>query len=276
MLSVLMTVYANENAGYLTDSLRSLADQNLKADEVILVEDGPIGADLLEIIESFRSELNIQSVKLPQNMGLAYALNEGLKQCSHELVARMDSDDIALSGRFEKQISIFCEDPALDVLGSFVTEFDSLGHLGNLRTMPEHHDQIVDNLWANPLIHSTVMFRREKINLAGNYNATLRRRQDYDLWFRCAACGLRFANIAEPLLLYRFDRNTHKKQPIRLAWQQALIGYRGANLLGMERWKQFACFVPFFRSLLPPWMQHYVYKILKKFDPRHNEGCVKQ
>ena len=267
-LSVLMSVYANESAGYLTQALRSLADQTLKADEVILVEDGPIETDLLKVIESFRPVLNIKSVKFPHNMGLAYALNEGLKKCSYELVARMDSDDVALPNRFEKQTAVFREEPALDVVGSFATEFDSLGHLGDLRTMPKSHNQIVANLWANPFIHSTVMFRRDKVEMVGNYNGALRRRQDYELWFRCAAFGLRFANISEPLLLYRFDCNTHKKQPIRLAWQQSLIGYEGASSLNMPLWKRFACFVPFFRSLLPPWLQHYVYQFLKIFDPR--------
>lgn len=268
-LSVLMSVYKNESARYLAEALQSLADQTLKADEVVLVEDGPIGDDLLAVIESLRSELNIKSVKLPQNMGLAYALNEGLKRCSYEFVARMDSDDAALPIRFEKQLAAFCHDTTLDIVGSFVREFDSLGHVGGLRTMPEQHDHILENLWACPLIHPTVMFRHEKIKLVGNYNITLKRRQDYELWFRCAAKGLRFANIAEPLLLYRFDHNTHKKQPIHLAWQQALVGYGGVKLLEMAWWKRFACFVPFVRSLFPSWIQHSVYQYLKKYDPRN-------
>ena len=275
-LSVLMSVYANECASYLAEALRSLADQTLKANEVVLVEDGPICDDLLEVIESLRSELNIKSVKLPQNMGLAYALNEGLKQCSYELVARMDSDDVALPGRFEIQLAAFCNDSTLDIVGSFVNEFDSLGQVGSLRTMPETHDQILENLWACPLIHPTVMFRREKVELVGSYNVALKRRQDYELWFRCAAYGLHFANIAEPLLLYRFDHNTHKKQTVRLAWQQALVGYRGAKLLKMVWWKRFACFVPFVRSLLPLWIQHYAYQCLNFFDPRHATCDVKK
>ena len=275
-ISVLVSVHYGESVRYLSESLQSVGDQTLKADEVVLVEDGPIGFDLLEVIESYRAELNILTVKLPQNMGLAYALNKGLKQCTYELVARMDSDDVALPFRFEKQVKAFHDDPCLDIIGSFVKEFDSQGQVGSLRTMPEHHDQIVKNLWTCPLIHPTVMFRREKIKLVGGYNVDLRRRQDYELWFRCAAYGLRFSNIAEPLLLYRFDCNTHKKQPIHLAWQQALIGYEGASSLNMLLWKRAACFVPFFRSLLPPWLQHYVYQFLKKFDPRQVKCGLKK
>jgi len=72
--------------------------------EVVLVEDGPITEELNLIIENFRSVLNIKSVKLSNNCGLAVALNEGLKHCNYDLVARMDADDFSLPQRFEKQV----------------------------------------------------------------------------------------------------------------------------------------------------------------------------
>src|SRR5690606_40315887 len=93
-----------ERPEFLRIALESLAGQTLKADEVVLVEDGPIPDTLLAVIESFRETLSIVSVKLPSNVGLAAALNAGLAHCSHELVARMDSDEISLPQRFEKQI----------------------------------------------------------------------------------------------------------------------------------------------------------------------------
>jgi glycosyltransferase involved in cell wall biosynthesis len=269
--SVLMSVYFQERTYYLEQSLQSLADQTLKADEVILVEDGPIGAELKSVIEQFRSRLNILSVNLFKNSGLSVALNEGLKHCSYDFVARMDSDDISLPQRFEKQVSKLIMKPEVSIIGSLATEINENGARGTLRCMPITHEDIVANLWANPLIHPSVMFRTEKLLKLGGYDISVRRRQDYELWFRCAMAGLRFENIPEPLLLYRFNTKTHKKQPVSLALEQALIGYKGANQMGMALWKRVACFLPFFRSLLPSKLQHSVYIALRRLDPRYKK-----
>jgi len=275
-LSVLISVYGKENPEYLTLCLQSLAAQTHEAEEVVLVEDGPLTPELQAVIERHRVRLNIKSIKLQDNCGLAVALNEGMKHCSYPLVARMDSDDICQPQRFERQVSQFLKKPDLDVLGCFATEIDAGGSHGALRAMPVTHEAIKANLWTSPFIHPTVMFRRDKILALGGYDESLRRRQDYELWFRCAKAGFKFANIPEPLILYRFDQNTHKKQPVKLALEQALIGYRGASLAELAAWKRLACFVPFFRSLLPSWLQHFMYLTMRKFDPRqknHGRTC---
>ena len=270
--SVLMSVYAKEKPEYLCQSMQSLADQTLRANELVLIEDGSISYELSSIIDEFREKLNIKSVKFEQNCGLAAALNAGLQNCSHDVIARMDTDDICLPQRFELQISRLDQDIDLDIVGCFTTEIDAKGNLGAVRSMPVTHEAIIANMWTCPFIHPTVVFRRDKILALGGYNQALRRRQDYELWFRCAKAGFTFANLPESLLQYRFDRDTHKKQPAKIALDQALIGYKGASLAGMAHWKRFACFVPFVRSLLPSRMQHFAYKILRNFDPRQNKS----
>ena len=122
--SVLMSVYENENSTYLYQCLMSLLNQTLKANEVILVEDGVIPQSLKDVIEQFRDKLNIRSIYLKKNHGLAVALNVGLKHCCYDLIARMDSDDICLPNRFEQQVNSFKEEKDLDVLGTFAQEID--------------------------------------------------------------------------------------------------------------------------------------------------------
>jgi glycosyltransferase involved in cell wall biosynthesis len=100
-----MSIYFKEKPEYLEACLRSLDEQELKANEVVLVEDGPISFDLKVVIDRFRKSLNIVSVPLRENVGLASALNEGLKHCSYELVARMDTDDVSLPNRFRLQVN---------------------------------------------------------------------------------------------------------------------------------------------------------------------------
>ena len=142
--SVLMSVYDKEKSEYLKEALQSLVDQTLLPDEVILVEDGPIGKNLQEVIKKYRSLLNIKSIKLENNCGLAVALNEGLKHCTHDLVARMDTDDISLPERFEKQIAYMQNNPDISVSSGWIEEIDDQGRFFCLRKLPETHEELVN------------------------------------------------------------------------------------------------------------------------------------
>ncbi len=268
-ISVLMTLYGRDDAAHLVQALQSLVDQTRRADEVVLVEDGPLSPGLEKTIETFRASLNIVSVKLPYNVGLARALNEGLRHCSHEFVARMDADDICLPERFEIQAAYFIADPALDVVGSGAIEIDAEGRRGAQRAVPVLHGRIVENLWWCPFIHPSVMIKGSRLSGVGGYEETLLRRQDYELWFRCHKNGFRFANVAEPLILYRFTPATLRKQSFRSAWKQGVIGFKGARSIGMPLWKQVACFAPFIRSLLPVGVNRAVYRLMTGLKVRH-------
>lgn len=269
--SVLMSIYSKEDPTFLKECLESLVKQTLKADEVILVEDGRISPELLNVINHYRQELNINSISLEKNSGLATALNAGLKNCSFELVARMDTDDVALPNRFEKQIKFITNNPNIDVIGTFAQEIDENNKHGSLRKTVTSHKDIYDNLFTNPFIHPSVVFKKSKILSLNGFDEKLERRQDYDLWFRCAKANMKFANIPEVLLLYRFTRNTHKKQTLRLAIEQGKIGYKGVKSLKQEYWKALACYIPVLRAILPIRVQHILYQILKKVDPKQRK-----
>lgn len=264
-----MSVYKNESPIFFKLCLKSLFTQTHKATEVILVEDGPLPPALADLIEEFRACLNIKSVKLPVNKGLGNALNEGLKHCSSTFVARMDTDDIAYENRFFEQLTYMKNHLDVDLCGSYSTEINEDGVQGNLRKMPVDHDSIVKNLWTNPFIHPSVMFKREKMLSIGGYDATLSRRQDYELWFRCAYNGFKLANIPKPLLYYRFGESTHKKQSRSVCLLQAKIGYRGTRKAGLGFIKALLCYIPYIRSFFPKKLQHFIYKALKNFDPRN-------
>jgi len=269
--SVLIAIYDKENPSYFELAMSSVWDeQTIRPDEIILVKDGTLTPELDDVITRWEEKLGdrLKVISLVENVGLTKALNKGLKQCSFDLVARMDSDDISLPQRFKKQLKKFSKTPNLTVLGGLAQEVDLAGHKGNVRKMPISHQAIFDNLFVCPFIHPSIMFRKSSIQSIGSYNDSLMRRQDYDLWFRCGKAGFIFENIPEPLLLYRFSEKTHQRQSIKLALQQALIGYKGVRLLHQPFWKACVCFIPFIRSLLPEHMQHFLYKVTKKFDPR--------
>ena len=275
--SVLMSVYSGDSPCFFDLSIESIWSKQIASPEdIVIVRDGFLPEDLESVLLKWKSIIGekLNLINISPNEGLGKALSIGLTRCKHELVARMDADDIAVPERFLLQLEWFSQNNFLDVVGSNAWEIDNSGRIQRIREMPTDHNDIIKTLWACPLLHPTVMFKKEKIISAGNYNPSLRRRQDYELWFRCAEMGYRFANIPQPLLKYRFDRDGHNKQAPGTAWQQGIIGYRGCESVAkslnvqVSILNKYACFIPFFRSLLPRRFQNFMDDKLSPFDPR--------
>jgi glycosyltransferase involved in cell wall biosynthesis len=203
-LSVLMSVYAKESPAYLRECMESLAAQTHPADELVLVEDGPIGEELCHMIEHFRERLSIRSVRLPANAGLGEALRIGLAACRSEFVARMDSDDICASERFERQLQFLEEHPEVDVVGSAIAEFDTdwmAPH--SVRRLPAGGEELLRIArMRTPLNHQTVMFRREPVMAVGSYQSC-HGFEDYHLWARMLVAGAQLHNLPEPMVFAR-------------------------------------------------------------------------
>lgn len=200
-LSVLMSTYEKDNPVFLAQSLQSLLEQSLKACEIVLVEDGVLNPALTSTIDKFRQSLNIKSVKLATNMGLGTALATGLRNCSGSIVARMDTDDIALPERFKKQYDFLSDNPDITLLGGHISEFDeNPGEPLHNRTVKLTHDDIVKASWMrNPFNHMTVMFRKAAILNVGNYQ-DIPSFEDYDLWLRVISAGYKCQNLDEILV----------------------------------------------------------------------------
>ena len=124
--SVLLSVYFKEKRENLKLALKSIyEDQILKPNEIVLVEDGPLSEELYSEIDYQLENLNgiLKIVKLEKNSGLGNALKEGVLHCNYEWIARMDTDDISYPERFLKQVKFIENNPNVDVLGTFMTEF---------------------------------------------------------------------------------------------------------------------------------------------------------
>lgn len=204
--SVLLSVYKNEKPEYMVASLESLFNQTHVPNEVILVEDGPLTDELYDIIGSYKKRYpNIfKSLPLTKNIGLGLALNEGLKVSKNNLVARMDTDDIAKPNRFEKQIKMFESDSTLSIVGSNVDEFeDNIDEVLSKRIVPENHEDILRFARRrNPFNHPSVMYKKSDVLSLGGYR-DFRRSQDYDLFVRLLNSGFKGYNIQESLLYFR-------------------------------------------------------------------------
>ena len=214
MFSVLLSLYAKEKPSYLNQCLNSIFTQTLFPDEIVLVKDGPLTVELDAIISKYEMQYPIlKIVSLPVNQGLGKALNEGLKHCSYDLVARMDTDDIAKPDRFEKQIRVFQEHPELDVVGAWIDEFEeTTSNIISTRKLPEVHDDICQFAKKrNPENHPVIMFRKQAVLAAGGYQH-FPLFEDYYLWIRMLQNGAKFYNIQESLLYFRFSPAMFKRR----------------------------------------------------------------
>ena len=123
--SVLMSVYHKEKPEYLKQAIESIQAQTLQTDDFVLVCDGPLSDALDKVVATKQQEMGtiLNVVRLAKNGGLGNALNVGIKHCRNELVARMDSDDIAYPDRCEKQIEVFNTHPEVSICSGIVEEF---------------------------------------------------------------------------------------------------------------------------------------------------------
>ena len=205
MFSVLLSIYHKESPSFFRQSLDSIFSQTQLPAEIVLVEDGPLTPELYAVIDEYSSRYNIiKVIKLQNNSGLGIALNEGMKHCSHDLVARMDTDDIAKPYRFEKQLAIFENNPNVDVCSSWIEEFaDNTDNIISTRKLPDKHWDIVRFARTRcPINHPAVMFRKSVVQAVGGYKHFLWQ-EDYYLWIRLIMDGAKFYNIQESLLYFR-------------------------------------------------------------------------
>lgn len=217
--TVLLSIYKKEHPTYLKQSFESLFTQTLLPSEIILVKDGPLTSELDYIIAEYVQKYPvIKVISLEQNQGLGKALNEGLKHCSYNLVARMDTDDIAKSDRFEKQIQVFKKHPEIDVCSSWIEEFDeNINNILSIKKLPENHQEIVHYAKHRcPVNHPVVMYKKDAVLRAGGYEGFP---EDYRLWIKMLMNGSKIYNIQESLLYFRFSKDMIKR---RGGWKYAI------------------------------------------------------
>lgn len=268
-----MTVYKKDKPIYLKKSILSMLNQSMQTNEFVIVKDGPITAELQEVIDSIDRDFSgiIKQVDLKENVGLGVALNEGLKICTNDVVARMDADDISLSTRCERQLKEFEQNSELDIVGCSVDEF--IGHENNIictRLVPETHEEIYKYAkQRDPFNHPTVMYRKSKVLAIGGYK-DLRKNQDTDLWIRMLMDGCRTKNINQSLFLFRFEEDTYKRRKNWINTKLLIATRYNAFKIGFSSFTDFlrVLFVQLLIYIMPIGFQKWIYK---KYLRSHRE-----
>lgn len=199
--SLLMSVYAKDNPNHLRLAMESVINSSVIPDQFVIVFDGPVGEEIFETIICYHDKVNLNIIRLNENRGLGAALSAGIHECAYEWIARFDSDDICVNTRFEKQISFISDNPSLDIVGAWVSEFESdpLHVHAERRTPISHCDLVRLAKHRNPFNHMTVMYKKSSVLAAGGYKNDYLY-EDYALWVRMIQNGCMTANIPEVLV----------------------------------------------------------------------------
>lgn len=199
--SIITSVYKNDKPEFVKEALDSmLVHQSKTPDEIVLVQDGPVPYELSRLLSEYKDKYGdiMNVIKLVKNGGLGNALKLGVENAKYDICARMDSDDICLPDRFEKQLAYLESHPDCDIVGGQMTEF--IGEPDNIvgrREVPLTNVEIYKYMKSRcALNHVTVMFRKEAVLKAGNYQDWFWN-EDYYLWVRMMMAKCQFANIPD-------------------------------------------------------------------------------
>lgn len=267
--SVLIAVYHKERPEWFRQALASVFRQTARPDEVVLMEDGPLPEPLEAVVREYEAaEPTLRVVRCPENRGLGIVLNDGLNHCTHDLVARMDSDDVSKPDRFEKQLRAFDEHPEVDLVTAWLEEFtDNPAHPVSVKRLPEHHEELYRYGWTrNPVNHATTMFRRSAVLRAGGYQH-FHLMEDYYLWVRMLMQGSRFYCIPEALYSCRIPVDFFAR---RGGWNYALTEFHLICFMygvGYITWRRalLNIFLRMPARIFPPRLLSWIYrKFLRK------------
>lgn len=214
--SVVTSVYRNDKPEFVRVALDSmLVEQTLKPSEIVLVRDGSVPVDLERLLFEYEAKYSdvMHIIRLDKNGGLGNALKLGVENATYSLVARMDSDDICLPKRFEKQVAYMAEHQECDIVGGQMTEF--IGEPTNVvgkRVVPESNEAIYEYMKSRcALNHVTVMFRKDTILNVGNYQDWFWN-EDYYLWVRMMMNKCVFANLSDVLVNVRSGEDQYARR----------------------------------------------------------------
>lgn len=257
-----MALYYKDDPFLFDKAISSVFDNSVLPELLILVVDGPVGSELRAVIEKnlYSYGESFYVVWLPENKGLANALNIGLEYVKTEFVARADADDFNLRSRFEEQCK-FAKN-GFDLFGSSIQEVDEFGNKISVRSLPLEHIRIAQFLKTrNPFNHMTVFFRTQLARDCGGY-PNLDLREDYGLWVKMIRNGAKCANSDSILVFATTGKSFYKRRggirsvKAEIAMQKFLASYQ-------VKGKAWACMETMVKSLIflmPSSFRVFVYK----------------
>ena len=262
LISVILPVYNSEN--YIYRCLESLKNQSNQNFELILVDDGSTDETLIISKKYLKNHFNYryQLIINRTNIGITKSLNKGFKVAKGQYLARADADDIYEPDRFKLQLNFLEKNTNISLVGSNVKYIDKKENFLSFSNLPIDHFSIWSRLFFhNPLIHSTIFFRRhifKKVLYNEKFNTT----QDYDMYCRIINY-YKIVNIKKPLANYRIHNQSISKKKYHLQKKNTLIIQKKLYTLNFDNYfpsNKFKLFNNFFMA-----DYHHIIKNIKDF-----------
>lgn len=228
-IAVIMAIYGGDNANCFREAIRSVIDQKILPGyemRIYLGVDGPLSSDLENAVSEYRDHIFLIDRSI-ENIGLAGTLNRLIKaRGAEEFFFRMDSDDISLPGRFISQLSYMKANPHIDILGTAIWECGPSGLKRQVKfpETPEEALRLIDR--RVPVAHPTACIRRRVFDSLGGYPEAVGN-EDIAFWFKCIRAGFNFANIRDPLYIFKINDSFWKRRNKRKALGEFFIYVKG-------------------------------------------------
>lgn len=258
-ISIISGIY--NCADTLEEAIDSILNQTVPDWEWILCDDGS-SDDTLRIALEYQEKYPEKFVVLQneQNRGLNYTLNRCLREAKGEYIARMDGDDRCHPQRFAKETAVLDGEPEIDIVSTDMAFFDETGTWGRIA----HPDEptAMDFLHGSPFCHAPCMVRKRAYDLVDGYSDEKRllRVEDYHLWLKMYAAGLKGRNIHETLYEMRDDRNAFARRKFRYRINEAYVILLAVRMLKLPAYGYVRALRPILVGLMPQWLYEIAHK----------------
>lgn len=262
--SVLMPIYIHEKDDELRTAIDSVINQTLPPDEILIIADKDIPQNTRDILNEYKSKYPeiFNPLVLDRDANLGEARVISIEKAKYNIIANMDSDDISKPDRFEKQMNFMKENQDIDVVGTWIEEFEgNPDNIYAIRKLPLTNEDLYKYCkLRSPINNMTIMAKKMSIIDAGNY-ATFTGFEDFELWGRMLKKGYKLANIAECLVKARAGKNLVKRRrgiqvfKRELAVYKRFYEYKFVNKFEFMK----AISLKLILHIIPNWFREYIY-----------------
>lgn len=231
--------------------IESIIAQTYTNWELVICDDCSSDNTFAVLNEYSKRDKRIVVIRNSKNLKLAATLNHCLSVSKGEYIARMDTDDVCLVDRLEKQVSFLENHSEYAVVGGAAQVFDGEKIVGV--RMPKEHPNKNGVLYGPTFMHPTIMMRKSCYDALGGYSVSSRtiRGQDWDLWFRFFAAGFEGYNLQEPVIIYHESPDDYSKRTLKTASMYTRTALYGYHLLKTPISKYYLAFKPIVSALVP-------------------------
>ena len=203
-------IYFKSDVLDVKKSFKTILNQSLKANEILVVYDGPINKNIVLFFESLKKYKEIKIIKFKKNLGLGFVLKKVIKQVKYDIIVRADSDDLNKKNRFKTLINFLKKNPKIDVVGSFIEEiYKKNRYVKQLPLKNSHIKKMM--IYKNPINHPSVAFKKKIILKYGGYE-NIPFFEDYYLWFKLISNKIKFQNIRKVLVSTNIDNEFYRRR----------------------------------------------------------------